>query len=151
MIVMTERFRPREEEVAAKVMDGEAILINLSNGIYYSMDKVGGFVWEMVESRQSVEEMVTGIVARYEVSREQAEADLALLMEELVQENLIAASEDGAAGIATTEVPDQKMPYDAPKLNIYRDMGDLLALDPPTPGLQDIAWKDGEDDGAKKS
>jgi len=35
-------LRPNEEEVASKVMDGEAILINLSNGIYYSMDKVGG-------------------------------------------------------------------------------------------------------------
>jgi hypothetical protein len=128
-------------------MDGEAILINLSNGIYYSMDKVGGLIWEMVEGRRSVEEMTAGIVAHYEVTAEQARVDLERLMEELVQENLVAVAEDGAAGSAVSEQPAaDKLSYEAPKLNIYRDMGDLLALDPPTPGLQDIAWKDSDDE-----
>ena len=36
----------------------------------------------------------------------------------------------------------EKAPYEIPKLNIYRDMGDLLALDPPVPGLGDTPWKD---------
>ena len=39
------RLKPNEEEVAAKVLDGEAILINLSNGAYYSTDKRGAFIW----------------------------------------------------------------------------------------------------------
>jgi hypothetical protein len=43
----------------------------------------------------------------------------------------------------------QKLPYEAPVLNIYRDMGDLLALDPPTPGLYDIAWKAPEDEPSR--
>jgi len=38
----------------------------------------------------------------------------------------------------------QKLPYEMPVLNIYRDMGDRLVLDPPIPGLQDIAWKDAD-------
>ena len=36
------------------------------------------------------------------------------------------------------------------RMNIYRDMGDLLALDPPTPGLGDTPWKDPEDETPKK-
>ena len=44
MLMLKHRMQPNKEEVAAKVMDGEAILINLSNGIYYSMDKVGAVV-----------------------------------------------------------------------------------------------------------
>lgn len=31
------------------------------------------------------------------------------------------------------------------ELNIYRDMGDHLALDPPVPGLGDTPWKDPKD------
>ena len=42
MLTLQNRLRPNEEEVAGKVMDGDAIIINLSNGIYYSMDKVRG-------------------------------------------------------------------------------------------------------------
>jgi hypothetical protein len=148
MLTAQSRFRPREEEVAAKVMDGEAILINLSNGIYYSMDKAGGLVWEMVEGRRSIEEMASCIVARYEVSAEQARADVERLMEELVQENLVAEAEDGSAasGVSEPEGATEKLPYEAPKLNIYRDMGDLLALDPPTPGLQDLSWKESDEE-----
>jgi hypothetical protein len=37
---------------------------------------------------------------------------------------------------------DTKEPYEQPQLNIYRDMGDLLALDPPTPRLEATAWKE---------
>ena len=151
MITARSRFRAREEEVAAKVMDGEAILINLSNGIYYSMDKAGGLVWEMVEARRRLEEMASCIVARYEVTAEQALADVERLMEELLQENLVVEWEDGAAVIGVVEPGSiKKLPYEAPKLNIYRDMGDLLALDPPTPGLQDLSWKE-TDESNKKS
>jgi hypothetical protein len=136
-------FQPREEEVAAKVIDDEAIIINLANGIYYSMDKVGGLIWEMIEGKHSLEEMVAATIARYDVSREQAQADVEQLVHELLQENLVIASEDGAAVLEKRQAePQEKLPYEIPKLNIYRDMGDLLALDPPVPGLADTPWKD---------
>ena len=143
MVTLKQRVQPNKEEVAAKVMDGEAILINLSNGIYYSMDKVGAVVWELVERNFSPEEMVASIMSRYEVETEKAQADVERLLKELVDEKLILAA-DGAVG-ADREQPEQtdtKQPYEPPQLNIYRDMGDLLALDPPTPGLEATPWKD---------
>jgi hypothetical protein len=64
----------------------------------------------------------------------------------LLQENLVVASENGAtAGAQTMTEPEAKLPYELPKLNIYRDMGDLLALDPPVPGLGETPWKEPED------
>jgi hypothetical protein len=65
------------------------------------------------------------------------------LLKELVDEKLILAA-DGVAG-GDREQPgqvDTKQSYEPPQLNIYRDMGDLLALDPPTPGLEATPWKD---------
>jgi hypothetical protein len=44
---------------------------------------------------------------------------------------------------------EQKSAYEPPKLNAYRDMGDLLALDPPMPGLEDIPWEGAEDKAAR--
>ena len=41
--------------------------------------------------------------------------------------------------------PDPNVPYESPLLNIYRDMGDLLALDPPMPGLAEMNWKEPEE------
>jgi Coenzyme PQQ synthesis protein D (PqqD) len=150
MLTVNDRLQSREEEVAAKVIDGEAILINLGNGIYYSMDKVGGLIWEMVEQRHTLKEVVDAVVERYQVAREQAEADVLRLSEELLQENLVTMVENGITpGEKSNWGIGERLAYEAPQLNIYRDMGDLLALDPPTPGLQNIAWKEPDDETSK--
>ena len=150
MLTLRDRLRPREEEVAAKVIDGEAIIINLANGIYYSMDKVGGLIWQMIEGKHSLEEMIAAISAGYDVSREQAQADIEHLIEDLLRENLVVSSPDGAPVAGKREPGErEKLRYESPKLTIYRDMGDLLALDPPTPGLAVAPWKDLDDESSR--
>jgi hypothetical protein len=143
MLSLTQHLKPNSEEVAAKVMDGEAILINLSNGIYYSMDKVGAVLWELVEKNFSPEEMIAFIINRYDVESEQARTDVERLLKELVDEKLILEADSVADGDrGEPRQVDAKEPYEQPQLNIYRDMGDLLALDPPTPGLDATPWKE---------
>lgn len=68
MVTSQNRLSPNEKEVAAKVIDGEAILINLSNGIYYSLDGVGAFVWERIEKGYSMEEIIAAVSTCYNVS-----------------------------------------------------------------------------------
>ena len=139
-------FRPREEEVASKVIDGEAIIINLANGVYYSMDKVGALVWDRLQLGHTLDNVITAVTGAYDVPRDQAESNVRELVEELVQENLVIPSENSDAIAAQGTIEQQeKVPYEIPKLNIYRDMGDLLALDPPVPGLGDTPWKEPED------
>ena len=143
MLNLQNSFRTREQEVASKVIDGEAIIINLANGVYYSIDKVGALVWDLLQAGHTLEQVIGAVTARYDVTREQAESDARELVGELVQENLVSPSENGnSASPETSNDGNDRLPYDSPKLNIYRDMGDLLALDPPVPGLGDTPWKD---------
>lgn len=102
MFSLTQHLKPNNEEVAAKVMDRKAILINLSNGIYYSMDKVGGVVWELVERNYSPEEIVAFIINRYEVESERVQADVERLLKELVDERLILEADDVAGVIESS-------------------------------------------------
>jgi hypothetical protein len=146
MLNLNHCFRPREEEVASKVIDGEAIIINLANGVYYSMDKVGALVLDRLQLGHTLDDVITTVTGSYDVAREQAESNVRDLVEELVQENLVVSAENGVAAPTETAMEQQeKAPYDIPKLNIYRDMGDLLALDPPVPGLGDTPWKEPEE------
>jgi len=136
-------FQVRGEEIAAKVIDGEAIIINLANGIYYSMDRVGGLVWETVQAGHTFDDITKAVRAYYAVSTEQAQRDVEQLVQELLQENLISFSDAAAADVTEKFLgPREQLAYEVPKLNIYRDMGDLLALDPPTPGLSVNPWKE---------
>jgi hypothetical protein len=135
------RLAPNVKELAAKVMDGEAIIINLANGIYYSMDQVGGLIWGLISAGRSLEEISSQICRTYDVGADRALADLEQVAKELLQENLvvIADATETAPPDAGAERP-VKLPYEPPALNKYRDMADLLALDPPMPSQEDIPW-----------
>jgi hypothetical protein len=143
MVSRSGRFHPNEAEVAAKVMDGEAIIINLSNGMYYSMDQVGGLIWEMITEGHTLDDIASAVVRSYDVSDGQAQADIQRLAVELVDENLVIPSTVAAPTRDDRKQARQdKLPYEQPRLNKYSDMADLLALDPPMPGLEDIPWKE---------
>ncbi len=140
------RLSPSNDEVVSKVIDGEAIIINLSNGVYYSMANVGADVWNLIELGMCAEEIVTDICSRYTVDRSQVETDLDQLLTELATEKLVIESPGAAehSGLPERE-GGEKLDYETPQLQIYRDMGDLLALDPPQPGFENTPWKEAGD------
>lgn len=147
---MSSSLFPNKEEVASKIMDGELIIINLPTGVYYSMDNVGTAIWEMIEEGFNLDEGVAAIIERYDVSHEQALADVKHLVEELLEENLIYISDHTErAKKKTKSTNHRKLPYVPPRLNIYRDIKDLLALDPPVFGLEETPWKESNDKESK--
>lgn len=138
MLETDSRVRPNTADVAAKVIDGEAIIMNLANGLYYSMDEVGSAIWEMVERTRSVEEMAGALEARYGIDRATVDADVRRLVGELLDEGLVVVTEAPTADDDAPEPSGEGGTYAPPTLNRYDDMADLLALDPPMPGLGDV-------------
>jgi len=127
----------RAGEVAAKVIDGEAILINLGSGLYYSMGKVGGRVWSLIEQSCSSASIAEVVASEFEVSAETAKADVGALAEQLLTEGLIDVGEPGARGpaVPTIVVGEGNASYEKPELRKFDDMAEMFALDPPLPGL----------------
>ena len=147
MIDLNVRLQPRSDNITAGIMDGEAILINLSTGVYYSMDSTGAVIWELVERQQSIGEIVAALSARFDTSGHQVLADVERIIGQLLEEQLVehfSGTPGGTQKQREESTLDSRVSYTAPVLNIYRDMGDLLALDPPMPGLRDIPWKNAQ-------
>ena len=134
-------FEPNMRDVNAEIIDGEAIIINVATGVYYSLEHSGAYVWELLTSGHSLQQTVQAIVGRYPDSAASAQQDLDGLVKLLLEENLVSEKNDSpstnANGISSESSSEG---YQKPELNIYRDMGDLLALDPPTPGLTITSW-----------
>jgi len=136
--------RPNEKDVAVKVLDGEAIMINLTNGTYYSLDKVGTAIWELIERGEPLAQVLQVVTRRYEVDSDTAKGDLKRLVGEMLGEGIVVEGE-GEASPSTAPPPaepaSERLPYESPELSIYRDMSDLLDLEPPTPGAaQEDLW-----------
>ena len=135
MLSPTDVIRPNEQQVAAKVMDGEAILINLSTGAYYSIPSTGGFVWSLVERGMSIHAITDAVASHYVVPREQAAADVLRLADELVAEGLAAVAARDAMSSAAPTPSSSPLAYQAPSIEKFTDMAEMFALDPPLPGL----------------
>ena len=135
MVTAESQFGVRSEESAYKTLDGETIIINLVNGVYYSLPGVGSEAWELIAAGRSLADIAAMLSARYGTPFEVVAADMVRLAEQLLTENLV----DPASGSAAAAEPPPPSPaeraYQTPALQAYRDMADLLALDPPTPGI----------------
>jgi hypothetical protein len=139
MLTPQTTLKRNEADVIAKVLDGEAILINVTSGAYHSLTGAGAVVWELIEGAQTLERIAAALAERYDATLDQIQTDVLRVASDLQRENLVVESENAEAAVALEPVA-AKQPYETPSLNTFRDMTDLLALDPPTPGLQQIPW-----------
>lgn len=137
------RLLVNHDQVAAKAFDDDVILINLGTGVYYTIEKLGSSVWDLIAKQYSVAEIATALSDRFEVSVEQARRDVGELAAQLIQEELATASEDEVSlEPVVRQSVSEKREYRAPRLDVYRDMEMLLALDPPLPRYKEMPWKD---------
>ena len=127
-------------EVSAKVLDGEAVIINLSTGVYFSSSGAGALAWALLQAGHDRTGIAGEVAARYGEPVERVDADLGPFLDDLQAHALAVPGEaDGEPGPVEVDLGDA--PYGPPVLEVYTDMSDLLALDPPMPGLSDIPWE----------
>ncbi|HVH12083.1 MAG TPA: PqqD family protein [Longimicrobium sp.] len=76
------------DQVSVEV-DGEAVILNLADGVYYGLDPVGARVWGLMEEPRTVAELRDAVVAEWEVDAPTAEADLLELLADLAARGLV--------------------------------------------------------------
>lgn len=76
------------------ILEGEAVLLNLDNGVYYTLNPMGTVIWGFFIEDQSFKEILVSICERFAVTHEQAREDLEALVTRLHQEGLIITREE---------------------------------------------------------
>lgn len=138
------RLRINDDEVAAEIVDGEAVVINLGTGMYYTLAGTGCEAWAMVEQRLTLAEMSEALATRYRIAPAAVLNDLQRLAGELLDEGLVCLASDPSGAVSRDDAPHAPSAsgsdaYAPPELCRYTDMAEVLALDPPLPVLKDDA------------
>lgn len=74
-----EIFVATSRQVACTV-GGEAVILHLDDGIYYSLNPVGACVWAMLQAPRTKEELIAQVLAEFEVTPERCRADVEELL-----------------------------------------------------------------------
>ena len=85
---LTDRVRI-PEEVLARQVGGETVMLDLAKGAYFGLDPVGARIWQLLAEGKTLAEVRDAIVAEYEVSHEDAERDLLALVADLMAQGLV--------------------------------------------------------------
>jgi hypothetical protein len=73
----------------SSTVEGEAVILNMETGVYYGLNPVGAWVWEALQTPQTVTGLIDGLVAEFEVEADRAEQDLTALLKDLAAASLI--------------------------------------------------------------
>ncbi len=87
-ISLEQKFK-HTRNVAWRIIEGEAFLINLNDSMCHQINNVGSLIWQSIDGKRKLKEIVSIIVSEFEVDEEKAKADLIDFIKILQQKNLI--------------------------------------------------------------
>ena len=128
---MSERgFAIRVPAITHERLDDEVIAINLETGIYYALVGPAADVWSCFDPAGTATGASAALSARYGIAADEIRADVDAFTRRLEGAGLFADVDapDSPAGALPSTPPETA--WAAPELEEYRDMADLVLLDP---------------------
>ncbi len=120
--------------VVSEVIDGELVVMNLATGNYFSSAGSGARLWARLEHGASADGLVAILVAHHDVDVDTASADVSRYLAALLADGLVREYGEALPSLPL-EPAHAREPYEAPAMQGYSDMRDLLMLDP----IHDVA------------
>jgi hypothetical protein len=75
-------------DVIFRVLDDEAVLLNLKTGTYFGLDAVGTRIWQLLTEHRSLARVLDLLLEEYDVDRGPLEQDLLALVDQLCSKGL---------------------------------------------------------------
>jgi len=77
------------EDVVARVVGEETMLLDLASGTYFGLNPVGGRFWQLLEDGLSATDARDALLEAFDVEVAQLDADLADLLGQFAEKGLI--------------------------------------------------------------
>ena len=136
MLKKNYRFQVNTPDIVHELIDGEAIIINMKKGHYFSLRSTGAEIWKGVVERESINEIVHKLSIQYNMGSKDIEQAVTNMVSQLQEEKLITPVMTEVRTKNTLSEDDQvtsdlqKTRFETPVLEKYTDMEALLMLDP---------------------
>jgi hypothetical protein len=83
----------RSAATAWRVIDGEAVILSLDTKVLRGLNAVGSRVWELIDGRRSVDEIVDAIAREFDADRITVARDVGAFVATLRERGLVTVAE----------------------------------------------------------
>lgn len=80
----------RARDVLASPVDDELVMMNIEQGAYLSLDRVGADIWERLVEPQTVADLCAQLMQQYDVDQATCEADVLAVLNDMAENGLLA-------------------------------------------------------------
>lgn len=87
--ISIEHFVIQSEGNIVSDMGSEKVMLNIENGKYYNLGRIGGDIWELIDKPILVSGLTNSIMAKYDVSKEKCEEEVISFLESMHEEGLV--------------------------------------------------------------
>lgn len=77
------------ESVRETINQDGAVLLDIKQGVCFSMNPVGARIWELLKKECSLDQIAQSLESEFSVPRNQIEADICEFIENLIGRNLV--------------------------------------------------------------
>ena len=86
----------RNNDVSWKILEDKCILLHLISGNYYTLNKVGRFLWESLDGKNTLGDICNKIVEHYHIDSKTVRNDITEIVQDLLKEGLVEEDETPA-------------------------------------------------------
>ncbi len=79
------------EDTPWNIVDDEVVLLNLDSGHYYSLNESGRRIWELLDGKNTIPDIVNIICNEFDIEQKKAADDINSLVDDLLKEKLASA------------------------------------------------------------
>jgi hypothetical protein len=79
----------KSNDIVWRMYDGEAVLMSEDGSQIHMLNNVASFIWELVDGKTTVGDIVTQICDRFDVEKDIAQADAVEFIQQLAEKNLL--------------------------------------------------------------
>ena len=84
------RYRPHRD-VISRMLDDEAVILDLQSGEYFGLNETGARIWELLEQHDT-SEIAQLLAGEFDVTSEQAAEEVDALIQRLLDQRLVEAA-----------------------------------------------------------
>jgi hypothetical protein len=121
-------FKIDQPSVISETIDGEAVILDLRSGAYYSTRATGAEIWTWLEAGASIEAIIAHLSEAFPGEAQVVGEAAETFIGEMIGHRLLVPDPTASPPSARLEAPAE--PFATPVLERYTDMDDLLMLDP---------------------